>query len=168
MERWMERIKQILEEAPTRATPFSSLLEALARAGVAVGGREEWILRWLAEHPESFKVIPDRLGPWVRWPGMGGGMPPPFPSRGRADPWIMTCSLGSSSCGEEPDVVGRIRESLQAWGQAIDEGSQAAVARWIGANKEAEKAFGMVVTPAHQSGRRPRSTSRLLRPPQRM
>ena len=158
MEGWTKRIEKILDRAPTRAMSFSRLIRALREEGVAVAGREDWILKRVVEQPETFKVIPDRLGPWVLWQGerrAGFSAPHPRTSgcdpcgcdpggwgpRG-CDPWIMTCSAASSPFGIEGKVVGRIQESLQAWGREIDDGSQVSVARWIGANKEAERAFG--------------------------
>ena len=143
MDEWTERINKILDRAPTRATSFSRLLRALREEGVAVAGREDWILKRMIEQPETFKVIPDRLGPWVLWPGENGaGFSASHSTTSGCDPWIMTCSAASPAFGIEGQVVGRIQESLQAWGQGIDDGSQVAVARWIGANKEAERAFG--------------------------
>ncbi len=143
MEEWTERIKKILDRAPTRATSFSRLLGALREGGVAVAGREDWILKRMVEQPKTFKVIPDRLGPWVLWPGeKGAGSSVSHPTTSGSDPWIMTCSVATPAFGIEGQVVGRIQESLQAWGQGMDDGSQVAVARWIGANREAERAFG--------------------------
>jgi hypothetical protein len=143
MEGWTERIENILDRAPTRAMSFSRLISALREEGVPVAGRKEWILKRVAEQPEIFKVIPDRLGPWVLWPSeKGAGFSEPPPRTSGCDPWIMTCSATSSSFGIGRRVVGRIQESLQAWGRELDDGSQVAVARWIGANKEAERAFG--------------------------
>jgi hypothetical protein len=167
MEDWTERIEKILDQAPTRAMSFSRLISALREEGVAVAGREDWILKRVVEQPETFRVIPDRLGPWVLRPvdrGAGSSAPHPRTSgwgpggwdpggcdpggwgpRG-CDPWIMTCSAASSPFGIEGKVVGRIQESLQAWGREIDDGSQVSVARWIGANKEAERTFVMFLS----------------------
>jgi len=143
MEGWTERIEKILDRAPTRAMSFSRLISALREEGVAVAGREDWILKRVVEQPETFKVIPDRLGPWALRPGeKRAGFSAPHPRTSGCDPWIMTCSAASSSFGIERKVVGRIQESLQAWGREIDDGSQVSVARWIGANKEAERVFG--------------------------
>ena len=143
MDSWTEQVKRILDRAPTRALPLSRLLQLLREEGVAVSGREEWILRRITEQPEAFKVIPDRLGPWVVWAGEGDPGSPWYPSRrfGR-DPWVMTCSPVTSSLGIEGKVVGRIQESLQAWGRELDDGSPVAVARWIGANQKAARTFG--------------------------
>jgi len=143
MEEWTERIKNILDRAPTRATSFSRLLGALREEGMAVAGREDWILKRMTEQPETFKVIPDRLGPWVPWPERkGAGSSASHPTASGCDPWIMTCLAASPAFGIGEQVVSRIQEGLQAWGREIDDGSQVAVARWIGANKEAERAFG--------------------------
>ncbi|MCK5650179.1 MAG: hypothetical protein KAJ42_02325 [Gemmatimonadetes bacterium] len=143
MEEWTERIKKVLDRAPTRATSFSRLLGALRDDGVAVAGREDWILKRMTEQPETFKVIPDRLGPWVPWPERkGAGSSASHPTASGCDPWIMTCLAASPAFGIGEQVVSRIQEGLQAWGREIDDGSQVAVARWIGANKEAERAFG--------------------------
>jgi len=110
-----------------------------------VEGREEWILRSVVERSAVFKVIPDRLGPWVLWPaGKGARFPESPPGNLTCDPWIMVCSTAPAGFDAEGRVMVRIQESLQAWGKEIDEGSQAAVARWIGANQEAERAFGKI------------------------
>ncbi|MFH1762940.1 MAG: hypothetical protein ABIF09_01995 [Gemmatimonadota bacterium] len=147
MEGWTERIENILDRAPTRAMPLSRLVGALKEEGLPVAGREDWILKRVVEQPESFKVIPDRLGPWVLWPEeRGTGISAPLPGTFRCDPWIMTCSAASPPLGIERKVVARIQESLQAWGREMDDGSQVAVARWIGANKEAEEACGKVLS----------------------
>ena len=118
MDSWTEQVKRILDRAPTRALPLSRLLQLLKEEGVAVSGREEWILRRITEQPEAFKVIPDRLGPWVVRAGDGEPVSPWFPSRrfGR-DPWVMACSPVTPTLGLDGQVVGRIQESLQAWGR---------------------------------------------------
>ncbi len=147
MEGWTERIEKILDRAPTRAMSFSRLISALKEEGVSVAGREEWILKRMAEQPEAFKVIPDRLGPWVPLPReRRAGFSAPHPRTSGGDPWIMTCSAPSSPFGTERKVVSRIQESLQAWGREIDDGSQVSVARWIGANREAERVLGKILS----------------------
>ena len=168
MEGWTERIQEILDRAPTRAMSFSRLVGTLREEGMAVNGREEWILKRVGEHPEAFKVIPDRLGPWVLWPGgkMVGSFPRPLKTP-RCDPWILTRSPASPSLGLERRIAGQIQESLQAWGQEIDDGSQVAVARWIGANKEAEKALGVVLSAERGGVRKRRSTNHPPGRPQR-
>ncbi len=168
MEGWMERIQTILDRAPTRAMSFSQLVGTLKEEGMLVTGREEWILKRVEEHPEAFKVIPDRLGPWVLWPGekMVGSLPRSLKTRG-CNPWILTRSTTPPSLGIERKIACQIQESLQAWGQEIDDGSQVAVARWIGANKEAEKALGLVLSAEGGGVRKRQSTNHLLRRPQR-
>jgi hypothetical protein len=147
MEIWIERIEHILNRAPTRALSLSRLLTALKEAGITVGDRREWVLKRLIEQPDRFKVIPDRLGPWVLWPGeKEPGLPEFRPRTSGCDPWIMTCSPTSPSLGIQRRMVGWVQESLQAWGRELDDGSQVAVARWIQANEEAERAFGAVLS----------------------
>jgi hypothetical protein len=41
--------------------------------------------------------------------------------------------------GSDGSVVGKVQESLLAWGEELDTGSPRAVARWIDANWEAEE-----------------------------
>ncbi|MCJ7628096.1 MAG: hypothetical protein MUO50_06870 [Longimicrobiales bacterium] len=166
MESWTERIENILDRAPTRAMSFSRLVGTLREEGLPVAGREDWILQRVVEQPKTFKVIPDRLGPWVLWPRKRGAeISAPCSETPRCDPWIMTCSAASPSLGIEREVVARIQESLQAWGREIDDGSQVAVARWIGANTEAEEALGSVLSAVTGRARMPRSTNHPLRPP---
>jgi hypothetical protein len=147
MESWTERIEHILNRAPTRALSFSRILAALHEAGMNVGNRREWVLRSLMEQPDRFKVIPDRLGPWVFWPGeKEPGLRGPRPRASGGDPWIMTCSTTAPSFGIQRRIVGWVQESLQAWGREVDDGSQVAVARWIRANEEAERVVGEVLS----------------------
>lgn len=135
---------------------------------MAVTGREEWILKRVGEHPETFKVIPDRLGPWVLWPGEKTDESSSRPlKKPGCDPWILTRKSASPSLGIERKIASQIQESLQAWGQEIDDGSQVAVARWIGANKEAEKALGIVLSEEKGGARRRQSTIHPLGRPQR-
>ena len=61
MEDWMESINTILNRTPTWAMPFSDLIGALREEGLTVADRERWILKRLAEHPETFRIIPHRL-----------------------------------------------------------------------------------------------------------
>ena len=160
MERWTQRVKDILDGAPTRALPLSRLIRALKDDGVAEACREDWVLARLTERPERFRVIPDRLGPWVHWPSGGeGGRVPSHPRKSGPDPWIMTCSPGPPPFGPGSQVVGRIQEGLQAWGRSVDDGSQTAVARWIGANHEATKTFEEFFSRKMTRVRKPLSTN---------
>ena len=168
MEHWMERIEEILERAPTRAMSFTRLIVAMKDGGLAVEGREDWILKRVSELPETFRVIPDRLGPWVLWPeGRRPGVMACHLRTSVCDPWIMTCSPGSPAFAIEGKFVGRVQETLQAWGREIDDGSQVAVARWIMANMEAERAFGRSLHPLTERAEKPQSTTHPLRPPPR-
>jgi len=143
MREWTEQAQTILEQAPARAMSFSRLLKALAASGVVVAGREDWYLKRMTEQSEKFKVIPDRLGPWVSCLEKArAGSPALLKGDWPCDPWIMTCSDPTPSGGIRGPLEGRIQESLQAWGRDIDVGSQVAVARWIQATREAEKALG--------------------------
>lgn len=145
MEDWTKEIQGILDRAPTRAMSFSRLLEEMRGAGFSVRGREDWILEGLLTQGDLFKVIPDRLGPWMEGPlpeGGGSGSGRGGPGK---DPWILVCSESPATFGAEEAVTGRIRESLRAWGREIDEDSPVAVARWIVANREAEQAVGKIL-----------------------
>jgi hypothetical protein len=147
MEVWTERIEEILDRAPTRAMPFSCLLKALIDQGADPHGREELILKRITEKPGTFRVIPGRLGPWAYQPHREGCTAPvPTPPARVCDPWILSRSVPNQNLGSEGRAWGRVQESLQAWGQELDTGSQAAVARWIGANWEAERALAPFLT----------------------
>ncbi|MBT8398800.1 MAG: hypothetical protein HKO65_15385 [Gemmatimonadetes bacterium] len=148
MEVWIERVRVILDRAPTRAMPLSHLLQSLEGVG---GNRKEigdWILKTMKGKEESFRVIPDRLGPWV-WRMSPGGSSASIPAMARQDPdpWVLIRSPASRSSEPEERVFGQIRECLGAWGEAVDTGSQTSVACWIGANREAERALARLATP---------------------
>lgn len=142
MEDWMERVRTILDETPTRAMPYSRVLLALRESGMPVSGREGWILGRVADQSEYFRVISGRLGPWTLLSDLRGPEASPLPSPVYStQPWILAWASNTPPAGEEGKALGRVRESIQAWGRALDEGSQTAVARWIGAVKEAERAM---------------------------
>ena len=144
---WTERITGILGRAPTGAQPYSNLLQLLKELGPDPTGREELILKQMTEQPERFRVIPGRLGPWMNRAPRGGSPNPGSRVQSRiGDPWILSNCAGAPNHGYEERVMGQIRESLQAWGKEVDTGSQGAVARWIGANREAERALGQFLT----------------------
>ena len=148
MEGLTERVNGILNKAPTQAMSFSRLLCALREEGVDIAGREDLALKRMTEQPDSFRVIPDRFGPWARWSTMGKVPTPGLHARySGCDPWILTCSQAPRHFGIEGQVKGRIQECLQAWGQALDDGSQRAVAGWIRANREAERVLAGFVSP---------------------
>jgi len=141
------QVQTILEQAPARAMALSRLLQALAESGVAMSGRKDWFLKRLAEQSEDFKVIPDRLGPWVSWPEKARpGLPALLRKEWLPDPWVMACSDPGPTEGGRGPLEGRIQESLHAWGRDVDTGSQVAVARWIQATREAERALERVTT----------------------
>ena len=90
MEGWTERITGILGRTPTGAWPYSHLLQALRDKGSDPTGMEELILRQMTEQPERFRVIPDRLGPWVARIPRGGSLNPASRKLPRTgDPWIL-------------------------------------------------------------------------------
>lgn len=165
MELWMERVAAILDDAPARALPLSRLLSEIREQGEVVTGREAWILQRIRERPDRFRVIPDRLGPWNLWPE-----PSMMPVNGRtlpgptADPWIVTSSTARSGFGAEGRFVGTVQETLQAWGWSVDVGSQVAIARWIRAHKEGEKAVAETQGIRPLEGDRISPTKPALRP----
>jgi hypothetical protein len=141
MDRWTEAIRGILEQAPTRAKPLSSILEELDTAGVPVDGRKDWILRRLSELPEAFLVISDHRIPWVPWPSSTSHRRHGFHLTGfEKDPWILSRTKAPAGFGQGEEAVRRIQEGLQALGTGVDNGSQGSVARWIRANREGERA----------------------------
>lgn len=143
MDSWTNHAKKILDGSPTGAMPLTRLLAALAEAGVPTRGREEWILRRLADQSESFRVIPERLGPWIAPRGDKGPQGRTPRKQGRESrPWVLACETLEPACGGRDRTLARIRESIQAWGRGLDVESQPSVTSWIGAVLEVERAFG--------------------------
>lgn len=169
MDKWTEKAREALEEAPVGAMSFSRLIQALRVTGVSVEGREDWILERMREQPDSFTVIPDRLGPWVRCQGkQGSETHARSPVGGRADPWILTRARAAPGYGTHERAIGRLQESIQSWGRDLDRESQVAVARWIRATREAEKALSGLFRTGTEWAGTPRSTTRPPgRPPAR-
>lgn len=146
MEGWSHRVDAVLNRAPARAMPLSRLVRSLLAEGLAGTGGREWVLQRILEESEVFRVIPDRVGVWVHWPIPE--RPGPWSRPGsihELDPWILSCTSLQTRMGPEEKAVGRIQETIQAWGRDLDVGSQVAVARWIGATAAAERAVRSVV-----------------------
>jgi hypothetical protein len=141
MEPWMERVASILDHSPARALPLSRLLTRIFEQGEVVAGREAWFLQRIKERPERFRVIPDRLGAWVLWPGLSSkpGLGPEQVRR-VADPWIVTSSTAPAEFGVAGRFIRTVQDTVQAWGWGIDVGSQVSIARWIRAQHEGEEA----------------------------
>ncbi len=165
MEVWTDKVRKILDGIPTQALPLSRVMSALGEMKVSEVGGAGRFLQGILDQPETFKVIPDRLGPWMRGSDPRSGQPT---SRGPlpllSDPWILTCSPSSASADSDGRAVGRVGESLQAWGREIDDGSQVAVARWIEANGEVERVFQKLFRGDGDGDEKPRSTSPLPYP----
>jgi hypothetical protein len=140
MDDWVERVRSILDGNPTRALPFSRIIHSLNDQGATLAGRKGWVFKRMMEHPGTFKIIPDRLGPWTLLPSPGSvESSRTEPGKSASDPWILASATPPSDLGTREQLAGRIQESLQAWGWSVDDGSPAAVARWIAANGEAEQ-----------------------------
>ncbi len=144
MESWEKRIERILDRAPTRAMALSQLVEAMRVQSSGPPGSPELILRRMKEDRERFKVVPDRLGPWST-PRSRPEAPGRRRGEGERDPWILIRTPPSHGTGPEGRIVGQVQESLQAWGQGLDTGSQWAVARWIDANFEAQETLSCLI-----------------------
>ena len=157
MDRWTEAIRGILDQAPTGAGPLSSIMEDLGAAGMPVEGRKDWILTRLSELPETFLVLSDHRVPWVPWPGSTPQHEdgPHLPGL-EQEIWVVSrTNTGSgfgSGFGAGEEAVRRIREGLQALGTGVDGGSQGSVARWIRANREAERACRVILSPKAEQG----------------
>jgi hypothetical protein len=146
MDRWTEGAQRILERSPTRATTLSRILEGLQGEGVEVKGREAWILKRLSEHPELFRVLPDRDGPFHRWPLSPTPEPPtPSPLGRIGNPWVLACPAPPPGFGTSERAVRRMQEALVAWGRSLDRDSPNAVARWIRENLEAEGTCSLIL-----------------------
>lgn len=165
MEPWTDSVGLALEAAHTRALPFSTLRDRLLEDGVSEAQNRGWFLEKLRDDAHGFRVIVDRMGPWLgtrpeagRWRSShqrtGEDMPLP-------DPWVLALSgsgQGSEAAPRE-DLARKIREALRVWGQVLDEGSPASVARWIAAVKEAEGALASLLSPRERAAGRPQSTT---------
>ena len=152
MEAWTNRVGLALREVHTRALPLSVLRDRLLKEGVTEARDGRWFLAKLQKDAPGFRVIRDRMGPWLgthsrtRWmdPGSHGsqkGLPP-------SDPWVLALT-GAPTVGETlrtNRTARELREGLQAWGRELDDGSPASVARWIAAVKEAERVLGTLLS----------------------
>lgn len=173
MDSWTTSVGRALGQAHTRALPISSLRRRLAETGEAETGETGWFLARLKDEPSVFRVIADRLGPWSGAVDMaasrGRGESFPEPAMPGTDPWIL--ALLDVPCGQGSDttvtVAEKIREGLRAWGMTLDEGSPAAVARWIGAVKEAERTLDVAFRQLRAGCGTSPSTNPPPRPPPR-
>lgn len=157
MELLVERIKAILNGSPTRTMPLSQLLESLSDSGVQLEGRTEWLVQRLSENSDLFRIIPDRLGPWIQWPDRLGAARPKQGYPG--DPWIMAGPNPNHESGRSLDLLDRLRETLMAWGWEVDDGSQVGIARWLQANREAGLAVEKLLNSPGSPIRTPPSTT---------
>jgi hypothetical protein len=144
---WTDAITRILDQAPTRARPLSLILRELDAAGMPVEGRREWVLRRISELPARFIVIPAHRIPWVPWPRTAPSLFRCCPSvEMERDPWVMSRTRGLGRVGPGGRTMLRIQEGLHALAEAVDEGSQGSVARWVRANQEGERACRVLFT----------------------
>jgi hypothetical protein len=159
MDPWIAGARRILERSPTGAAPLSRLLAQLGEEGVEVEGREPWILKRLSEQPRLFRVLPKPGKPFRGCPPFPlwepdphrarGGLTEPTPHQfrgGLGEPWVLASSTSAPRFGSGDKAVGRIQETLGAWGRSLDEESPRAVARWIQATLEAEGACSHFLT----------------------
>ena len=111
------------------------------REGVAVAGRESWILKALSERDDLFRIIPGSRGAWARFAKERWEFPgSPHPSWTAGEAWVMSRRRPPPAFGVSERARRKLREGLQAWGREVDDGSQVAIARWIRANREGERA----------------------------
>lgn len=130
MERWIEECREILERSTTGALPLSALKEELARAGIRVGSRERWLLSALEGRNDLFQIVRMARGAWAPDPAISVEIPV------LEDPWIALRKSVPSAPGPCQPLLSGLRESIQAWGRCLDDGSPSGVARWIRANEE--------------------------------
>ncbi len=144
--RWFETLREILDRAPTRALPLTTLRLQLRAQGVPMPGGPAWLRKSLEEN-DGFRVIPARRGPWARWateaPPMARAPEGTRAGDGRGgektpEAWILLRQPVSLAYGPRERTLSRIREGLLAWGEELDEGSPSSVARWIRANRQLE------------------------------
>lgn len=165
MEPLIEQVKTILNGSPTRSLPLSQLLRSLSASGIRLDGQVDWLIQRLKEHSDLFRIIPDRLGPWIHWPDKVAADPPIQGPPG--DPWIMAGPCLLTLSGTSQGILDRLRETLMAWGWEVDDGSQVGIARWLQANREAGLALDELLNPPGNPIRMPRSTSPPPGPPPR-
>ncbi len=152
MEAWNEHLKTILDRAPTRAMPLSTLVQSLNRLGGSQESRKDLVIKAAGSQQESYRIIPNRLGPWAQHPKRRRSLSPVQPENGwEPDPWVLTWSGPRGLDGPQGRMIEQLTDSLGAWGKEVDVGSPSSVARWIGANREAERALKCLTT----SGRNP-------------
>lgn len=165
MELLIEQVKTILNGSPTRSMPLSHLLRALSASGVCLDGRADWLIQRLMQNTELFRIIPDRLGPWIHWPDRLGAAPPIQGPPG--DPWIIAGPYPTNVSVTSQGILDRLRDTLTAWGWEVDDGSQVRIARWLQANREAELALKKLLNPPGNPIRTRRSTTHPPGPPLR-
>ncbi|MFO8173987.1 MAG: hypothetical protein ACQET1_03500 [Gemmatimonadota bacterium] len=130
MEQWIQETRQILERSPTGALPLSDIREELRRSGIHLGARDGWLLTALEARNDLFRIVRASAGPWA------SGL---LPSEGVTileDPWIVLQEFPSRGFGLGEQILARIRETVQALGRCVDDGSPSGVARWIRVNQE--------------------------------
>jgi len=137
------RVTELLNHSPAGSLPLSRLVQLLEGQGGSSREEPQELLSRLVTTQESFRVIPDRLGPWLDWPGARNpdrwsANPTPWGE----DPWILPRRPIPSPPAPDDGIEGLLRECLQAWGWGMDDGSTQAVGRWISANREAERWWG--------------------------
>jgi hypothetical protein len=131
-----EAVRRILDRAPTRVLPLTVLEERMREDGVAGRHPPAGLVRYL-EEDGGFRIVTPFRGPWARLPeGQPHGSrrrrgegPVPSPM------WILARSPTPPVFGSRERALGRIREGVGAWGEALDRESPASVARWIRANR---------------------------------
>ena len=163
MEILTEKVKTILNGSPTRTMPLSQVLRSLSASGICMEGRAGWLIQRLTEDSDHFRVLPDRLGPWIQWPERHGITNPSqdFPG----DPWVMAGPHSPDGSRAPSGVIARLQETLSAWGWKVDDGSQVGVARWLQANREAEHALERLLSPSGDPARIHPSTTPPPGPP---
>ena len=105
--------------------------------GVAGGHPSAGLVRYL-EEDGGFRVVTPFRGPWARMPEgeLHGFRRGRKAERSALPPtWILAGGPTPRVFGSRERALGRIREGVGAWGQALDRESPASVARWIRANR---------------------------------
>ncbi len=133
MEPVLSHVAAILARHPSPAMPLAELIRHLHSDGPGVVPSEDALLRALARDQVRFRVV--RAAPGMR--SLGSRIAEPEPAGASywsgtvaPGPWII--GAPGSTPSRRPRFLTQVRAALAHLGRCLDEGSAAALARWLG------------------------------------
>jgi hypothetical protein len=141
----LERATQVLFRHPAAAVPFSLVAHEVERDTPGPGPEPGFLLRVLESHPDRVRVLHPWRGPWTPLSSAEAHRLGEYRGRLREEgvesgPWLVPGRgrVGGDAPSPEGWTDRRLRESLHALAVSVDEGSTAALARWLGIVREAD------------------------------